>query len=49
MIERAIVYEGKLVYEDDLDERAFYEAAVISRWLDYKPHHDKLMAEILAG
>lgn len=48
-LERAVVYEGKLIYEHDADTRARYEAEVIGRWLDYKPHHDKLMAEILAG
>jgi len=46
-LERDIVYDGKLIYVKNDTARAYYETDVICRWLDYKPHHDRFMKEIL--
>lgn len=48
-LERNIVYDGKLIYVKDDAARAYYEADAIKRWLDYKPHHTKLMREIFVS
>lgn len=48
-LERNIVYDGKLIYIKDDIARAYYEADVIKRWLDYQPHHAKLMREIFVS
>lgn len=46
-LERNIVYDGRLIYVKNDTARAYYEADAIKRWLDYQPHHAKLMREIL--
>lgn len=42
LLEHQVVYEGKLIYSNDEEKRAHYEAQAISRWLDWKFHQDKL-------
>lgn len=44
---RSIVYDGQLIYNQDDTSRAYFESDVICRWLDWKPHHDRLMQDIL--
>jgi predicted nucleotidyltransferase len=46
-LEHDIVYNGKLIYVQNETARSYYEAETICRWLDYKPHHERMMQEIL--
>jgi len=46
-LERNIIYDGQLIYIKNDIARANYETNVICRWLDYKPHHERMMKEIL--
>lgn len=46
-LERSIVYDGELIYVKNDVVRMYYESDAVLRWLDYEPHHNKLMREIL--
>ena len=46
-LERSIVYDGELIYVKNDVARMYYESDAVLRWLDYEPHHNKLMLEIL--
>ncbi len=48
-LERSIVYDGQLIYNKDDTARAYFESDAICRWLDWKPHHDRFMQEILSA
>ncbi len=41
LLEREIVYDGKLIYNKNDGIRAHYEAQAISRWLDWKWYQDR--------
>jgi len=48
-LERSIVYDGKLLYVKNDSTRVYFEADAICRWLDWQPHHNRLMQEILTS
>jgi predicted nucleotidyltransferase len=38
LLEREIVYEGKLIYSIDENARAHWESLAIAEWLDWEPY-----------
>lgn len=46
LLEREVVYEGKIIYNKDDDVRAHYEAGAIGRWLDWKWYDDQFNTAI---
>lgn len=46
LLEKEVVYNGKLIYSEDDAQRAHYQARAVSRWLDYKWHYDKFAKKI---
>lgn len=41
LLEREVVYKGKLIYCKDAAQKAHYEAGAMGRWLDWKWYEDK--------
>ncbi len=41
LLEREVVYKGKLIYNKNDGARAHYEAGAIGRWLDWKWYQDQ--------
>lgn len=42
LLEREVVYNGKVIFSEDEDKRTHYEARAISRWLDWQYHQEKI-------
>lgn len=40
LLEREIVYDGRLVYSRDEAARAHFESIAIGEWLDWQPYAD---------
>lgn len=47
LLEKEVVYNGKIIYCKDGAKKAHYEARAISRWLDWKYYEDKLNRAII--
>ncbi len=47
LLEKEIIYNGKLIYSKDDAAQAHYQARAVSRWLDYKWHYDRWTQKIL--
>lgn len=48
LLEREVVYEGKIIYNTDDGARAHYEAGAIGRWLDWKWYDDQFNKAIVS-
>ena len=46
LMEREVVYNGRLIFCQDESAKAHYEAGAMGRWLDWKWHEDKLTQAI---
>lgn len=49
LLEREIVYKGKIIYNQDDGQRAHYEASAIGRWLDWQWYDDQYNQAIIKG
>ncbi|MBI2459336.1 MAG: nucleotidyltransferase domain-containing protein [Parcubacteria group bacterium] len=47
LLEREVVYKGKIIYNKDDEARAHYEAGAIGRWLDWKWYDDQFGKAIM--
>lgn len=47
LMEKEVVYGGKLVYSKDDLAQTHYQAQAVSRWLDYKWHYDRFAEKLL--
>lgn len=47
LLEKEVIYNGKLIYSKDEAAQAHYQARAVSRWLDYKWHYDRFAERIL--
>jgi predicted nucleotidyltransferase len=47
LLEREVVYDGKIIYNKNDAIRAHYEATAIGRWLDWKWYDDQFDRAIL--
>lgn len=48
LLEREVVYEGKLLYALDKAAQAHYQARAVSRWLDFEWHHNRFVRKVYA-
>lgn len=48
LLEREVVYEGKLLYISDSEAQAHYRAQAVSRWLDFEWHHNRFVRKVYA-
>lgn len=46
LLEREVVYDGKLIYVKDNGIRAHYEADAIGRWLDWRFYEEQFLTAI---
>lgn len=49
LLEREVVYDGKIIYNQDDAKRAHYEAGAIGRWLDWQWYDDQYNEAIIKG
>lgn len=48
LLEREVVYEGKLLYIADSAAQSHYRAQAVSRWLDFEWRHNRFVRKVYA-
>ena len=48
LLEREVVYEGKLLYSLDKGAQSHHLAQAVSRWLDFEWHHNRFVRKVYA-